>query len=170
MDKSDDMRELVFWSGFLSSDTEAYTHRKRVSQRMSLLCCVAYILFIKSLRRPSCTTRPWQMNRPETEKCVVPFSPVCFESFLFSPFFSLHMGVTTVCSSPSPPFAGHLPLLVGDRYRRPRLILVRHSWGIIAVHGCQKSTAIHGHPSRVLLASALQCLLLTSALLCRFLR
>ncbi len=158
MDKSDDTRELVFWSGFLSSDTEAYTHRKRVSQRMSLLCCVAYILFIKSLRHPSCTTRPWQMNKPETEKCAVPFSPIFVFPVLkgfFSPFFP-----TTWVSPP----------LVGDRYRRPRLILVRHSWGIIAVHGRQKSTAIHGHPSRVLLASALQCLLLTSALLCRLLR
>ncbi len=37
MDKSDDARENSIRSGFLSTDTEAYTHRKRVSQRASTL-------------------------------------------------------------------------------------------------------------------------------------
>ncbi len=35
MDQSDDARENSIRSGFLSADTEAYTHRKRVSQRLS---------------------------------------------------------------------------------------------------------------------------------------
>ncbi len=37
MDKSDDARENSIRSGFLSTDTEAYTHRKCVSQRASTL-------------------------------------------------------------------------------------------------------------------------------------
>ncbi len=32
MDKSDDARENLIRSGFLNTDTEAYTHRKHVSR------------------------------------------------------------------------------------------------------------------------------------------
>ncbi len=35
MDKSDDARENSIRSGFMSADTEAHTHRKRVSQRVN---------------------------------------------------------------------------------------------------------------------------------------
>ncbi len=37
MDQSDDTRENSIRSGFLSADTIAYTHRKRVSQHVSTL-------------------------------------------------------------------------------------------------------------------------------------
>ncbi len=48
MDKSDDARENSIRSGFLSTDTEAYTHRKHVSQRAStLLRCVSGELHMK---------------------------------------------------------------------------------------------------------------------------
>ncbi len=48
MDKSDDARENSTRSDFLSTDTEAYTHRKRVSQRVStLLRCVSGELHMK---------------------------------------------------------------------------------------------------------------------------
>ncbi len=37
MDKSENVRENSIQSGFLSADTEAYSHRKRVSQLVNTL-------------------------------------------------------------------------------------------------------------------------------------